>query len=554
MSIRNLEITTIMKSLTCISLLSLLPSSLTAQSLINSQSADSDWYQNGARAVEEASRRAYNNTPGAAKNIILFLGDGMGPSTVTAARIFAGQQQGLPGEEYSLSFERFPWTGLVKTYNTDAQVSDSAGTMTAIMTGVKTRSGVIGIDERPLRGSCESYMNTPGATLVSALELAEVSGKATGIVSTAKITHATPAATYANSPDRNWESTSNMPEEAKTLGCTDIASQLVDFENRLKSKVNRGIDYSDIDGIDVAFGGGRNAFYSEDPVSIIGFAESTGEGNRDDGRNLIYSWVNQGGRYIMDREGFNNIDSSDSRNVLGLFENSHMRYEANRNEDIGGEPSLTEMTVKAIELLKNDDDGFFLMVEAGRIDHAHHANNAFNALNETVELSNAVQAAVNAVDTNETLIIVTADHSHVMTMAGYPTRGNPILGKVIGNDNSGMPESEFTRDRNGLPYTTLSYTNGAGFNDNSNNTNADARSGPPASGRYDLTNIDTETPGYHQETLVGTFGETHGGEDVGVYAIGPGAHLVSGSIEQNVIFHVMNFAAGLENKASQALE
>ena len=554
MSIRNLEITTIIKSLTCISLLSLLASSLAAQSLINAQSADSDWYQNGARAVEEASRRAYNNTPGAAKNIILFLGDGMGPSTVTAARIFAGQQQGLSGEEYSLSFERFPWTGLVKTYNTDAQVPDSAGTMTAIMTGVKTRSGVIGIDERPLRGSCESYMNTPGATLVSALELAEVSGKATGIVSTAKITHATPAATYANSTDRNWESTSNMPEEAKTLGCADIASQLVDFENRLKSKVNGGIDDSDIDGIDVAFGGGRNAFYSEDPVSISGFAESTGEGNRDDGRNLIYSWVSQGGRYIMDREGFNNIDSSDSRNVLGLFENSHMRYEANRNEDIGGEPSLTEMTVKAIELLKNNEDGFFLMVEAGRIDHAHHANNAFNALNETVELSNAVQAAVNAVDTNETLIIVTADHSHVMTMAGYPTRGNPILGKVIGNDSSGMPESEFTRDRDGLPYTTLSYTNGAGFNDNSNNTNADARSGLPASGRHDLTNIDTETPGYHQETLVGTFGETHGGEDVGVYAIGPGAHLVSGSIEQNVIFHVMNFAADLENKASQALE
>ena len=256
----------------------------------------------------------------------------------------------------------------------------------------------------------------------------------------------------------------------------------------------------------------------------------------------------------MDAEGFNNIDSNDSSNVLGLFENSHMRYEANRNDDIGGEPSLTDMTVKAIELLKNDDDGYFLMVEAGRIDHAHHANNAFNALNETAELSRAVQAALNAVDTNDTLIIVTADHSHVMTMAGYPTRGNPILGKVIGNDNNGMPQTELAGDRDGLPYTTLAYANGSGFDDNGNNTNADARNGPPAPGRHDLTNIDTETPGYHQETLVGTFGETHSGEDVGVYAIGPGAHLLSGSIEQNVIFHVMNFAGDLENKASQALE
>jgi alkaline phosphatase len=545
---------TIIKALTFISLLSLLTSSLVAQISVNAQTSDSDWYQNGARAVEDASRRSYNNSPGAAKNIILFLGDGMGPSTVTAARIFAGQQQGLSGEEYSLSFESFPWTGLVKTYNTDAQVPDSAGTMTAIMTGIKTRSGVIGIDGRPLRGSCESYMNTQGARLISALELAEVSGKATGIVSTAKITHATPAATYANSPDRNWESISNMPDEAKTMGCTDIASQLVDFESRLESKLNRGNDHPNIDGIDVAFGGGRNAFYSEDPASIAGFAETVGQGNRDDGRNLIDTWVNQDGRYIMDREGFNNIDSSDSRNVLGLFENSHMRYEANRNEDVGGEPSLTEMTMKAIELLENDDDGFFLMVEAGRIDHAHHANNAFNALNEAAELSRAVQAAVNAVDTNETLIIVTADHSHVMTMAGYPTRGNPILGKVIGNDSNGRPQTELTRDRDGLPYTTLSYTNGSGFDDNGNNTNADSRSAPPAAGRHDLTIINTEAPGYHQETLVGTFGETHGGEDVGVYAIGPGAHLVSGAIEQNVIFHVMNYAADLEKKAADALE
>jgi alkaline phosphatase len=180
-------------------------------------------------------------------------------------------------------------------------------------------------------------------------------------------------------------------------------------------------------------------------------------------------------------------------------------------------------------------------VEAGRIDHAHHASNAYNALNETVELSRAVKAAVDAVDTNETLIIVTADHSHVMTFAGYPERGNPILG-IAGNDMDGMP------------YTTLGYANGVGFDDNGNITNADVRSGPPAPGRHDLTDVDTTAPGFHQESLVGLFGETHGGEDVGIYAIGPGGHLISGSIEQNVIFHVMNFAGDLVNKAASALE
>ena len=413
--------------------------------------------------------------------------------------------------------------------------------MTAIMGGVKTRSGVIGIDGRSLRGSCQSYLETDGAALVSALEMAEIAGKATGIVSTARITHATPAATFANSPDRNWESSRNLPAEAKALGCTDIASQLVDFKTRLQNKVNSGNPVSVIDGIDVAFGGGRSGFYSTDPASLSGFAETANKGNRDDERNLIQEWVQQGGRYVMDQAGLNSLDSNSGANVLGLFEDSHMRYEANRHEDINGEPSLTEMTLKAIELLANDEDGFFLMVEAGRIDHAHHANNAFNALNETAELSRAVQAAINAVDTNETLVIVTADHSHVMTMAGYPERGNPILG-IAG------------QDREGLPYTTLSYANGAGFDDNGAQTNADARSGPPAPGRHDLSTVNTQAPGYHQESLAGTAAETHGGEDVGIYAVGPGAHLVSGSIEQHVIFHIMNYAGDLVNKASAALE
>ena len=513
---------------------------LFAQNNVTALSTESDWYTNGASAVEAASRRAYNNTPGAAKNIILFVGDGMGVSTVTAARIFAGQQQGMNGEEYELSYEKFPWTGLSKTYTTDTQVSDSAGTATAFMSGVKTRSGVINIDGRPLRGDCAGYMATPDATLLTALELAEVAGKATGIVSTARLTHATPAAAYANSPDRNWEADSDMPAEAIESGCSDIAKQLIEFEDRLKNKVNAPRNFSNIDGIEVAFGGGRRNFFGPDPDSIEGFAEAPGEGRRADGRNLVQEWKSMGGIYVMDQSGFDSLDTNDDANVLGLFQPAHMRYEANRSEDVAGEPSLTEMTVRAINILQKDPDGFFLQVEGGRVDHAHHANSAYNALNEAVELAEAVQAAVDMVDTNETLIIVTADHSHVMTLAGYPKRGNPILG-IAGNDV------------NGLPYTTLSYANGAGFNV-SGSTDADVRSGPPAPGRHDLTEVDTNDPGYHQETLVATGGETHAGEDVAIYAIGPGAHLLSGSIEQNVIFHVMNFAGDLVKNASEMLE
>ena len=255
-------------------------------------------------------------------------------------------------------------------------------------------------------------------------------------------------------------------------------------------------------------------------------------------RNLVDEW--QGlypkGDYVIDQAGFDAVDADSSENLFGLFNESEMRYEADRVNDLAGEPSLTEMTTKAIDILDNNEQGFFLMVEAGRIDHGHHANSAFAALSDTVELSLAVQAALDATSRDDTLIIVTADHSHVFTMAGYPKRGNPILGKVVdvGTDEPAL-------DDDGLPYTTLGYANGLGFRDLGDETNADmAYYSKSVAGRQDLTAIDTEAQGFHQEVLVPLEGETHGGEDVAIYAIGPGAHLVTGSHEQSIVFHVMN--------------
>jgi alkaline phosphatase len=189
------------------------------------------------------------------------------------------------------------------------------------------------------------------------------------------------------------------------------------------------------------------------------------------------------------------------------------------------------------------------MVEAGRIDHGHHAGSAYNALTDTIALSDAVRTAVENNDMSETLIIVTADHSHVFTIAGYPKRGNPILGKVV---NVGETEPAAADD--GLPYTTLGYTNGLGFRDLGNETDADEGYNHPAdTGRKDLTGVDTESSGYHQEALIPLGSETHAGEDVAVYGDGPGAHLVSGTNEQSVVFHVMNEVANLEKQANRAL-
>ena len=495
---------------------------------------ENPWFVAGQSTVRSRGEMLRETEP--AKNVILFVGDGMGISTVTAARIYAGQQQGMSGEENLLSFEKFPFTGLSKTYNVDAQTPDSAGTMTAMMSGVKTDAGVIGLAESAERGLCHRVEDE----VPSALLLAELAGKKTGIVTTARLTHATPAATYAYSSERDWEDISDMPEAAVEAGCEDIASQFLSFRQRTLQ------DYGvAVDGIELAFGGGRRHFLPDDVQSNTPDARSAIEGDRTDGRNLMEEWKAQNpqGQLVIDEEGFNQLSSTP---VLGLFEEAHMRFEADRNQDTLGEPSLSQMTEKAIQLLSGSDEGFFLMVESGRIDHAHHAGNAFNALNETREFSDAVALAEAMTSSEDTLIIVTADHSHVFTIAGYPKRGNPILGKVVAPG-----ETEPTKAGDGLPYTTLGYMNGRGHHHLGGETDADVVYDEPINvGRQDISSLDTTAAGYHQEALIPRSSETHGGEDVAIYASGPGSALVSGVNEQNVIFHVMDRAAGLSKRAA----
>lgn len=436
------------------------------------------------------------------RNVILFLGDGMGVSTVTAARILAGQQQGRDGEEYALAFESFPNVALIKTYNVDAQVADSAGTMSAIMTGIKTRIGHISVAPDAMHGDCPAALSHAVPTL---LEQAEDAGFATGVISTARLTHATPAATYAHVPDRDWESDANLPSNAAAAGCRDIARQLIEFDHG--------------DGIELALGGGRAAFLpaSEDDPEHEGV-----KGQRVDGRDLTREWVQarDGAAYVWNRQGFAALSAADPGPVLGLFEPSHMQYEADRANDPSGEPSLSEMTRFAIDKLSRNSRGYFLMVEGGRIDHGHHAGNAYRALTDAVAMSEAVQTALDATDRADTLILVTADHSHTMTISGYPKRGNPILGKVE------TPLGTLAMDGNGHPYTTIGYANGPGYQPE----------------LPDLTDVDTEALNYRQTAAVPLPSETHGGEDVAAYASGPNAEALRGVMEQNRIYFVLRDA------------
>jgi len=465
---------------------------------LDAPSSREEWLRAGEAEIKKAMRM--RPVRGYARNVILFVADGMGVSTVTAARILEAQLRGEPGEENELFFEKFPHLALAKTYNTNSQVPDSAGTMTAIVCGAKTDIGVLGVDQDVERGD---YTTVYGNELTSLLELCEIAGLSTGVVSTARITHATPAACYAKSPDRNWEDDSKLPEEAKAAGFMDIADQLVHFPFG--------------DGIEVALGGGRRHFLPntmQDPEDEGAF------GRRTDGRDLTREWEEQGwrARYVWNKAQFDAINPRRVRKLLGLFERSHMEYEYDRPTDAGGEPSLTEMTQKAIKILDRNPRGYFLMVESGRVDHAHHATNAYRALTDTIEFARAVKKAYEMTDPRETLIVVTADHSHVFTIAGYPEKGTDILGFD--------PLRQL--DSNGNPYTTLGYANGPGYR------------GP---GPRPLLTLDEVTdPNYLQETAVPLGSETHAGEDVAIYASGPYAHHFHNTIEQSVIFHIMRDA------------
>jgi alkaline phosphatase len=468
------------------------------------------WADQGSEALKAADKHSQQRNT-AARNVILFVGDGMGISTITAARILSGQQKGKPGEESSLTFEAFPNLALVKTYSINQQTSDSAPTMTAMVTGVKTKDGILSIDKDVVRGKQETVA---GNEVESILELAEKKHLSTGVVSTARITHATPAACYAHSPDRDWEADSNIPEEQRNAGAKDIARQLIEQPG---------------DGLEVALGGGRSYFLPETQAD----PEDEGEkGLRLDGRDLTAEWAStEGSKYVWNKEQFDAIDPSKTKRLLGLFERSHLEYEVDRKNDTAGEPSLSELTSKAIDILGQNDKGYFLMVEGGRIDHAHHAGNAHRALTDAIALSEAVKTALDKVDLEKTLVIVTADHSHVFTIGGYPTRGNDILGKVVSNDEHGERADEYSLDDDGLPYTTLSYANGPGYR------------GPNA--RPDLTDIDTTEVDFLQEALVPLSSETHAGEDVAVFAVGPSSHLVRGVQEQTISYYVMTHALGL---------
>lgn len=436
-----------------------------------------------------------------AKNVILFIGDGLGSTTITSSRILRGQINGMPGEETILKFEEFPHVALSKTYNMDRQIPDSAGTATAILSGKKTNYYMVGMDGTTQRDDCE---NTAGKQVTTMLDWAMDSRRKTGIVTTARITHATPAAAYAHVSNRYWEGDVNTQG---VTTCRDIAQQLVD----------------DNPHINVIMGGGRRFFLpntTADPETNV-----IDKNQRQDGRNLIQEWLDHkkdrgvGFKYVWNKQMFDEADPEYTDYLLGLFEPNHMQYELDRREN-GNEPSIAEMTRKAIRILRKDHNGYFLLVEGARIDHGHHDSLVKKALYETLAMEDAVKEAVEMTDEKDTLIVVTGDHSHAFDIQGYSWRGNPIFG--LADPTEGVEPALDDK-----PYTTLMYSNGPGY----------------VEPRANLTSVDLEDKELVWPSGLPVEYETHGGEDVPIYAKGPMAHMFHGVHEQSYVAHVMALAA-----------
>ena len=348
------------------------------------------------------------------------------------------------------------------------------------------------------------------ALLFTLLELAKAAGRGTGVVTTTRVTHATPAATYAHVCHRDGENT--------------IAAQLVPGGAGYNSALGA-------DGVDVVLGGGWQHFLPK------GAAAGS---SRSDTRDLVAEMQVKGYSYVTDKTGLSGVAATTTK-LLGLFTKGHMNFDIDR--DPATEPSLAEMTTKALDLLANNKTGYFLMVEGGRIDQALHPTLARKALQDAKAFDEAIAAAIAKVKLTDptlanTLIVVTADHDHTLVMNGYAARTGKTTDTnagILGLMRDFTDPSKPAVDADGMPFTTLVFGNG----ENRVNTSRSLMTA--------LTDAAVFDKNYHQEAVVQmpTGGETHGGADVFLGAMGMGADSFHGLMDNTQVFSLVKAAVGL---------
>lgn len=305
-----------------------------------------------------------------AKYVFYFIGDGMGAAQRQLAEYYLQAKE--DDTEAKLLINKLPQTAINTTHSADTLITDSAAAGTALACGVKTNNGVIA--------------QLPDGTDVETLqEAAEAAGMATGVASTTRVTHATPASFISHNIARGDEN--------------GIAVDMIDS------------------GVDYLVGGGLRHFvpggFKDVQADVFG---STIKSKRTDDRNLFAEFKQAG--YIaeygaMGAKQFESYEPKAGDRYVNLFSYSHMPYTIDAiNSSEYDVPSLADMTKKGIELLSQDEDGFFFMIEGGRIDHACHPNDAAAAIQDTLAFDDAVAQAYDFYldHPEETLIVVVGDH------------------------------------------------------------------------------------------------------------------------------------------------
>ncbi len=291
--------------------------------------------------------------PAPAKSIILLIGDGMGINQVRVTDLYAREAFGT-----ELIFDSIETRGATTTHSADSEVTDSAAAASAIYCGFKFNSASINV-------------LPDGRNAFTIAQAAQKAGKSVGGVSVTRITHATPACLWGHTPDRDDE---NL-----------IAEQMVEFEP------------------EVTLGGGWRHF----------IPQSEDGSKREDDRNLIEEMKDKGYVYVTDADELKAVDPATTDKLFGLFFKSHMSYEIDRvtAPELGGQPSIAEMTDMAIKILEKNPEGFFLMVEGGRIDHACHAHDAKGTIQDTLAFDEAIKVALDYQKAHpDVLVIITGDH------------------------------------------------------------------------------------------------------------------------------------------------
>ncbi|MBD3422372.1 MAG: alkaline phosphatase [Chitinivibrionales bacterium] len=313
------------------------------------------------------------------KNVICLVPDGCDATVQTAARWYKG-------EELQLDKMKL---GAMKIHMANSIITGSAAAATAFASGEKTTVRFLGIG-----ASEDNYTNLKGhhsktapyAPMASILEAAKLSGKAVGLVSTSRITHATPAAFACHIQDRGWDN--------------DIMEHLV-YNN-----------------LTVAFGGGKRHLLTKDQG-----------GKRTDGEDLLQVLMGKGYDFVETRDQLLALDSD---KAWGMFASSHMDADMDRAEFNPTEPSIAEMTEKALEILAKDPDGFFIMIEGSQVDWAGHNNDPIYMVRDMIAFDDAVAAAVKfARENDNTLVVAFPDHNTGGMKIGHYTTPMPYTNTKI---------------------------------------------------------------------------------------------------------------------------